>query len=55
MGDTLKTFNPFTVPNPGGVAGADKLTAAANEDDAEAMRGQCNKLQKQLNKMFKKG
>ncbi|MCR4377433.1 MAG: hypothetical protein NUV50_04995 [Rhodospirillales bacterium] len=50
----MKTFNSFTVPNPGGVAGADKLTAA-NEDDADAMRGQRNKLQKQLNKMSKKG
>lgn len=53
----MKSFSPFAAPNTTQNTGQNttKSAEAANEDDVDAMREQLNKLQKQLDKMSKKG
>lgn len=51
----MKSFSPFAAAPSPSVSGGVKPTDAANEDDMDAMREQLNKLQKQLDKMSKKG
>lgn len=57
--NAMKSFNPFTQAGASGPfsagPGTDKAAEAANEDDVDAMREQLNRLQKQLDKMSKKG